>query len=82
MNYASATGHDSSYALKPCSVIRLNMTSYFKEKITGAQSEVDSGNANKYFIQVAAGTSYDDSKAKQVIINGAPTELNKNAKVA
>ncbi|KAH0031714.1 hypothetical protein KCU80_g10926, partial [Aureobasidium melanogenum] len=58
------------------------MTSYFKEKITGAQSEVDSGNANKYFIQVAAGTSYDDSKAKQVIINGAPTELNKNAKVA
>ncbi|KAH0166794.1 hypothetical protein KCU82_g6144, partial [Aureobasidium melanogenum] len=82
MNYASATGHDSSYALKPCSVIRLNMTSYFKEKITSAQSEVDSGNANKYFIQVAAGTSYDDSKAKQVIINGAPTELNKNAKVA
>ncbi|KAG9946815.1 hypothetical protein KCU85_g6246, partial [Aureobasidium melanogenum] len=59
------------------------MTSYFKEKITGAQSEVDSGgNASKYFIQVAAATSYDDSKAKQVVINGAPTELNKNAKVA
>ncbi|KAH0338189.1 hypothetical protein KCU81_g7772, partial [Aureobasidium melanogenum] len=59
------------------------MTSYFKEKITGAQSEVDSGgNASKYFIQVSAATSYDDSKAKQVIINGAPTELNKNAKVA
>ncbi|KAH0361253.1 hypothetical protein KCU65_g8862, partial [Aureobasidium melanogenum] len=59
------------------------MTSYFKEKITGAQAEVDSGgNASKYFIQVAAATSYDDSKAKQVIINGAPTELNKNAKVA
>ncbi|KAH0173888.1 hypothetical protein KCU67_g1051, partial [Aureobasidium melanogenum] len=58
------------------------MASYLREKITGAQSEVDSANGNKYFIQVAAGTSYDDSKAKQVIINGAPTELNKNAKVA
>lgn len=58
------------------------MTSYFKEKITGAQTEVDSSNAEKYFIQVHAATSYDDSKAKQVIINGAPTELNKNAKVA
>ncbi|KAK6003789.1 hypothetical protein QM012_009560 [Aureobasidium pullulans] len=58
------------------------MTSYFKEKITGAQSEVDSGNSEKYFIQVHAATSYDDSKAKQVIINGSPTELNKNAKVA
>lgn len=58
------------------------MTSFFKEKITGAQSEVDSGNSEKYFIQVHAATSYDDSKAKQIIINGAPTELNKNAKVA
>ncbi|KAI4720970.1 hypothetical protein E4T48_02771 [Aureobasidium sp. EXF-10727] len=58
------------------------MASYLKEKITGAQAEVDSGNADKYYIQVAAATSYDDSKAKPVIINGTPTKLNKNAKVA
>ncbi|KAI5245912.1 hypothetical protein E4T42_06674 [Aureobasidium subglaciale] len=58
------------------------MASFLKEKITGAQSDVDSSNASKYYIQVAAATSYDDTKAKQIIINGAPTELNKNAKVA
>ena len=58
------------------------MASYLKEKITGAQSDVDSANADKYFIQVTSGTSFEDSKAKQVIINGAPTQLSKNAKVA
>lgn len=58
------------------------MASYLKEKITGAQSDVDSANADKYFIQVHSGTSFEDSKAKQVIINGAPTQLSKNAKVA
>jgi hypothetical protein len=58
------------------------MASFLKEKITGSQSDVDSANADKYFIQVNAGTSYEDPKAKQVIINGAPTQLNKNAKVA
>lgn len=58
------------------------MASYLKEKITGAQSDVDSANADKYYIQVHSGTSFEDSKAKQVIINGAPTQLSKNAKVA
>ena len=58
------------------------MASYLKEKITGAPSEVDSANADKYFIQVHSGTSFEDSKAKQVTINGAPTQLSKNAKVA
>jgi hypothetical protein len=58
------------------------MASFLKEKITGSHSDVDSANADKYFIQVNAGTSYEDPKAKQVIINGAPTQLNKNAKVA
>ncbi|KAI4795038.1 hypothetical protein E4T44_10920 [Aureobasidium sp. EXF-8845] len=58
------------------------MASFLKEKITGSQSDVDSASADKYFIQVNAGTSYEDPKAKQVIINGAPTQLNKNAKVA
>lgn len=58
------------------------MASYLKEKITGAQSDVDSANVDKYFIQVTSGTSFEDSEAKQVIINGAPTQLSKNAKVA
>jgi hypothetical protein len=90
-------GHDSNQALKPCvpdtiykeHVLTFSadstdrtMASYLKEKITGAPSDVDSANADKYFIQVAAATSYDDSKAKQVIINGPPTQLSKNAKVA
>ena len=58
------------------------MASYLKEKITGAPSEVDSANADKYFIQVHSGTSFEDSEARQVTINGAPTQLSKNAKVA
>jgi len=58
------------------------MASFLKEKITGSQSDVDSANADKYFIQVNAGTSFEDSKAKQVVINGSPTQLSKNTKVA
>ncbi|THW26474.1 hypothetical protein D6D02_04286 [Aureobasidium pullulans] len=58
------------------------MASYLKEKITGAQSDVDAGNADKYFIQVAAATSYDDTKGKQITINGPPCEISKNAKAA
>jgi hypothetical protein len=58
------------------------MASFLKEKITGSQSDVDSANADKYFIQVNAGTSFEESKAKQVTINGPPTQLSKNTKVA
>lgn len=59
------------------------MASYIREKLTGAQpADGDNGEADKYFIQVAAATSYDDSKAKQVTINGPPCSLDKNCKVS
>jgi hypothetical protein len=58
------------------------MASFLKEKLTGAQSDVDSANADKYFIQVTSGTSFEDTKAKEITINGPPTQLSKNVKVA
>jgi hypothetical protein len=93
----SGIGHDSNPALKPCvsgliykqhvltfsaDPNRQTMASFLKEKLTGAQSDVDSANADKYFIQVTSGTSFEDSKAKQITINGPATQLSKNAKVA
>jgi hypothetical protein len=58
------------------------MASYIKEKLTGAQSNVDSGNADKYFIQVSASPSYNHTHAKQVVINGPACSVSKNLSVA